>query len=270
MAVTQGIRFLHRFSLGEYDTTFPGANVISVTSTASGDFDKKNLTTTPLREVWRSATAATTQEIVIQANDPSIVIDTFALLNHNLTDLAVVTLEANFTNNFAAPPLSINLSWNAKHMVLVQSLGVAYEYFKIKIVDPTNPCGYLSIGRIIAGESFTMSDNEDITDDIKNGRDDLAYKMKTEGFFRASNERVKVRKLGIRFSKLRTMPGEDDNFLNLQDLFENVGETYPFLTVVDPNDPYFIVMWGQIDSLPADDFDINRYVNFSFQIQEVY
>lgn len=270
MAVTQGIRFLHRFAVGEYDTQFPGNNIISVTSTASGDFSPTNLTTTPLREVWRSATVATTQEIIIEANDPSIVIDTFAILNHNFTDLAVVNLQANTSNNFTSPPVSMNLQWNEKHMLMVNSLGAAYQYFRIRITDPTNPCGYLSIGRIVAGAAFTMTDNEDITDDIKYARDDLAYRMKTEGFSRASNERVKVRNLSISFRKLRTLTGENDNFNNLNDLFENVGEVYPFLTIADLDDPYFIVLWGQIDNLPTDDYDINRYVSLSFKIQEVY
>ena len=271
MADTVGIKFLYQFSLGEYNTTFPGLNVISVTSQASGDHDKKNLTTTPLRETWRSASIVTTQEIIIEANDLNTVIDTFAILNHNLTDLAVVQLQASLIDpTFAAPAFTINFTYNKKHLVLLQDLGLAYRYFKIKITDPTNPCGFIEIGKIVAGKSFTFTNNEDITDKIGIGNDDLSYKMKSEGFFRAANERVKVQKLNVRFSNLDTTIGQDVNYQGLLAFMEEVGETLPFLTIVDPSQPYFKLIWGIIDKMPSESYDINRYVDIPLVIQEVY
>lgn len=269
MAVTEGIKFLYQFSLGEYDITNPGDNVISVTSTAAGDHDKKNLTTTILRETWRSSGVGL-QEIVIQANDTSEAIDTFAILNHNFTDLATVTLQANTVNNFSSPPVSLTIPWNEKHMVLLQDLGTAYSYFKISILDPTNPCGYIEIGRIIGGTSFTFTQNEDITDDFSLQTEDLAYKMKSEGFFRASNERVKIDKLGIKFDKLQTRSPDNDNYLGLKAFTNFVGETLPFLTILDPEDPYFSVIWGQLNQMPMINYTVNRYSTMSLAIEEVF
>lgn len=267
---TQGIKFLHRFSVGEYNTQFPGVNVISVTSTATGDFDKTNLTTSPLREVWRSATASVTQEIIIQANDMNTVVDTFAILNHNLSPLAVVQLQAAFDTGFLAPAFTINFQYSERHLVLLQDLGIAYRYYKIKIIDPTNPCGYIQIGRIIAGKSFTMTNDEDVTDDIKIGREDKSYQMRTEGFFRASNERIKLRKLSVRFEKIQTLTGFNTNYVGLNDVFDNVGTALPFLTCVDPQDPYFCLIWGQFTALPTDDLTVNRYASLSLSIEEVF
>jgi hypothetical protein len=269
MADTSGIKFLFRFSVGEYDQLNPGDNVISVTSQAAGDHDKKNLTTTALRETWRSAGVGT-QEIVIQANDLTDAPDVFAILNHNLTEDAVVTLYGSTTNNFASPALTISFTWHEKHMVITQDFGTTYEYYKIKIIDPTNPCGYFEIGRIVAGLAFTFSVNEDITDDFNIGTDDLAYKMKSEGFFRASNERVKVDRLQIRFDRLRTDAGFNTNYVGIQGMLNFIGETLPFLTILDPDDPYFSVIWGQVDTLPSRTFSVNRYTSMSFAIQEVY
>src|SRR4051812_21280811 len=97
---TVGIKFLYAFTVGEYDFTNPGANVISVTSTAPGH-DKKNLTTTPLRETWRSGpNIATWQEIIIKANSQTYVPDVVALLNHNLTELAVIQVQGSMTTSF--------------------------------------------------------------------------------------------------------------------------------------------------------------------------
>lgn len=268
---TTGIKFLHRWVLGAFDFDNPGNNVISVTSTAAGDFAPKNLTTDILREVWRSATASTTQEIIMEVNDPDTIIDTFAILNHNLTSIAVVQVQAANDVGFLIPAFTLSMTYNKQNMVLLQDLGASYTYFKIKITDPTNPCGYIEIGRVVAGRSFTFTNNEDITDRINVKRDDLAYKMKSEGFFRASNEKVKVDKLRVDFKNLKSLAADDNtNYLGLKDLFENVGETYPFLTIADPSDPYFICMWGLVDDIPAFGYDINRYVDVSLTIQEVF
>lgn len=268
--MSQGIKFLYQFSVGEYNLLDPGSNIISVTSTAAGDHNKKNLTTTPLRETWRSASVAAVQEIVIEANDTTDPIDVFAILNHNISENAVITLQANTVNNFSSPPFTRTLTWNEKHIVLLEELPQAYNFYKLKVLDTTNPCGYIEIGRIVAGTAFTIENNEDITDDFSIATDDLAYKMKSEGFFRASNERVQVDRLQVKFDKLNTTSGEDDNYQGLLAMTKYVGETLPFLTILDPNQPYFSVIWGQIDNLPSKGYMVNRYVNMQFTIQEVY
>lgn len=267
---TTGIKFLYLFSLGNYNTNFPGLNVISVTSTAAGDHNKSNLTTSPLRETWRSASILTTQEIIIEADDLTTVIDTFAILNHNLTDIATVQLQASNNVSFISPAFTISFPYSKKHLLLTQDLGIAYRYFKIKILDPTNPCGFIEIGKIVAGRSFTFTKNEDVTDKFSVANDDLAYKMKTEGFFRASNERIKVKKLNIKFQSLQTVGINADNYTKLLEMLNYCGETIPFLTILDPGEPYFQLVWGQVDSLPTENYDINRYVDLGFSIQEVF
>lgn len=267
---TVGIKFLYNFAVGEYDLDNPGSNVISVTSTAAGDFDKKNLTTTPLRELWRSGSnIASTQEIVIKTNDESVIPDVFAILNHNFTSLAVVQLQGSMTTSFVGAAV-IPFTWTKKNMVLLQSPGAAYKYYKFSILDPSNGCGFIECGRIVAGKSFTMTENEDITDSIQVAPQDLASKTKTEGFFRASNERVKIDKVAVRFEKLQTVAPDNINYLGLQTMFNSVGETFPFLTIVDPEDQAFQITWGMIENLPSRGFTINRYVDMSLSIEEVY
>lgn len=269
-ANTTGIKFLYTFSVGEYDYQSPGSNVLSVTSTAPGDHDKANLTTTPLRETWRSGPDISVfQDIVIKTNDLQNVPDVFALLNHNLTEISVVLLQGSMTNDFTGA-VTIPFQWTKKHMVLLQDVGVAYRYYRFRILDPSNPCGFIEVGRIVAGRAFTFTNNEDITDDVSIHPEDLAYKTRTEGFFRAFNERVKVEKLNIRFSKLQTTAGVNQNYKGLLKMLDNVGETYPFLTIVDPADQDFELLWGVVDSLPSRSFSINRYADFSLQLQEVY
>ncbi len=266
--MSQGARFLYNFSIGSPNVSNPGVNVISVTSTATGDFDKAHLCTNPLRETWRSSDVSL-QEIILEANDLANPIDTFALLNHNLTSLAVVTLQANNFNNFSSPAFSTTMVWNKKHMVYLNELADNYQFFKIKILDPTNPCGFIEIGKIVGGSALIMQSNEDITDDFTITPDDLAYQMKTEGFFRASNEKVKVDKLSVKFDKLTTV-GNADNYNGLLSMTEYVGTTIPFLTILDSNDSNFFIIWGQLNDMPSRAFTINRYTSLGLTIQEVY
>ncbi len=272
---TIGIRFLYEFSLGMYNFSNPGSNVLSVTSQAAGDHEKVNLTTSPLRQTYRSADVAGWQEIIIEVNDQITVADTIAILNHNLTEIAAVEVQFSTDPSFAVIAATLPMVWREKHMVLLQDIGQAYRYWRFRFLDPTNPCGYIEIGRIVAGKAFTVTNDEDITDSFQVGLMDKAYKMNTEGFFRASNERVKIERLSMTFDKLWTTktvedPTRDYNYLGLMRMFKSVGETMPFLTILDPEDTEFFVMWGQIDTLPTRGFTINRYVSIPLTIEEVY
>jgi hypothetical protein len=271
MSSQQGISFLYQFDLGNYNLTNFGANILSVTSTAAGDFDKGNLTTDILSQTWRSANTIGWQEIVIEADVQSR-IDTFAILNHNLSETAIVYVQANISNNFLAPPVNFLVPYQEKHLILCQDFGAAYKYYKVKILDPANACGYIEIGRIVGGRAFTFdnSKGEDITDDIDLAWEDYAETMKTEGFFRVSNERIKTRTLSVNFSKLNTIMGMNKNWLGLRHFINYVGVSKPFLTIVDRNDPSFISLWGQLKDLPNERFTINRFVNLSLKIEETW
>lgn len=271
MSSQQGISFLYNFTLGNRDLVNFGANIISVTSTAPGDFDKGNMTIDPLRQVWRSADVASWQEIVIKA-DLATAIDTIAILNHNLSETAVINLQGNISNSFVAPPLNIFVPWQKKHLIICQNFGQPYSYYRIRILDPSNACGYIEIGRIIGGTAFTFdkSNGEDINDDISYDWKDLADQARTEGFFRASTERIKLRALKVKFSKIRAAAAENDNWIALREMIDTVGISKPFLTIVDRLDPSFISLWGQLDDLPTENFTINRFVSMNLSQTEVW
>lgn len=270
MAVnTDGISFLYQFSLGVYNTSNPGSNVISVTSTASGDHNKTNLTTTPLRQTWRSTSTAT-QTIVMQVNDEVVIPNVFAILNHNLSSNAVVRVKGAMTLDFSNPTFNVAFPYNRKHLCIFGSAGSAYKYYQFTIQDAGNVNGYIEIGRIVAGKTLTLTNNEDMADDFSLQNADLAYQMNTEGFFRASNQRVKVGTLSLNFPRLNSSSGNNANFLGLSDMYNFVGTTTPFLTIVDPSDVYFKLVWGQLNKMPQEQYTINRYVSLGFEIQEIY
>jgi len=269
MSTGTGISFLYRFDLGNRDIYTPGLNVLSVTSQATGDFDKSNLNTESTRHRWRSTDILNWQEIVIKAEKVSN-IDTFAILGHNFSEDAVVQLQANISNNWLAPPITITIPWMRENMVWLEELGGQYEYYRIRVLDPTNPCGFVEIGRIVGGRATTMLNNEDITDSISISTKDYAEQMRTEGFFRQSNQRVKARTLSVKFAKLDTKTGNNDNFTNLRTLFDYVGISVPFLTIVDRQDPSLFTAWGQMDKIPSESYTVNRYMTMPYKFDEVF
>lgn len=269
MSAQEGMSFLYNFDLGNRNVNNPGVNILSVSSTAAGDFDKANLTTESVRHAWRSGSILSFQDIIIQAELASQ-IDTFAILGHNLTEDAVIIVEANIANSFLAPPFQRVVPWTAQDIVLCEDFADTYEFYRVRLLDPTNPCGFIQVGRIVGGRAFTFSNNEDITDDVEIEFEDFADRAKTEGFFMASNNKVVSRELAIKWSKLFSTAPNNTNFLGLKEMYKTVGTTKPFLSILDRGDPGFCSIWGQIDRLPRESYGINKFMSQSIKIKEMF
>lgn len=272
MAIKHGISFLYDFVLGNRNVENPGQNIISVTSQAVGDFDKANLFIDSTRRRWRSSNVLTEQQIVIKT-DIEKEIDTFAILGHNFTPSAVVRIEANFNNEFTAPPFSqvVPVDEDTENLILANDgFGAAYNYFRIRILDPGNPCGYVEMGRVVGGEAFTYQNNEDITDDYRVINNDESETMKTQGYFRASNENVVVREFSANFQKIKTELPDNQNFIQFRRMFKSLKTTRPFLMVLDRDNPNVLNMWCQFTKLPDFAYTVNRFVNYPIRIEEVF
>lgn len=272
MASGEGISFLYSFDLGNRNVNNPGVNIVSVSSQAVGDFDKANLFTDSTRQRWRSTDVLTEQTIVIKA-DLKANIDTFAILGHNFTNSAVVRVEANYNNSFVAPPFSqvVPIDETSENLVLAnEGFGGEYEYYRVRILDPANPCGYVEVGRIVGGRAFTYTNNEDITDNYRIRYRDESERMRTQGYFRASNENVLTRQFSATFQKIRTVLPDNENFLQFREMFKTVKTTRPFLTILDRLNPRVFNVWGQLDNLPDESFTINQFVNYPISIEEVF
>jgi hypothetical protein len=263
------ISFLYNFDLGNRNVDNPGSNILYVTSTKPGDFDVSNILTESTRHCWRSNDILVAQEIIIKA-ELNTNIDCFAILGHNFTDTAVVKIQANVSNNFIAPPVTRYLAYNDYIMMTALAFGANYQYYKISILDPANPDGYIQIGKVIGGRMLQFDKNEDITDSYSVAFKDMSDTMKTEGFFRQSTENVTVRTLSCSFSKLRTDLGSNANYSNLRSMFNYVKTTRPFLTILDPQNPYQLSLWGQLQDIPDESYGTMNYVSIPMKVDEVF
>jgi hypothetical protein len=81
-------------------------------------------------------TSKTSQTIEIDlgsALNPKLI----SFINHNLTSGASVTLEANTTQSWGAPPYSQAVTWRAENMYL--KFDETYRWFRVVISDASNP-----------------------------------------------------------------------------------------------------------------------------------
>jgi hypothetical protein len=269
MSTKTSISFLYSFDLGNRHVEVPTLNIPFVTSTAVGDFSVANITTDSIRHKWRSATALVKQEIIIKAEKTSN-INCFAILGHNFTDAAYVTVQANVSNNFAAPPVTKVVAWSKDNMLVTTPFGGQYQYYKISILDIANPCGYVEIGRVVGGTLLELINNEDITDAYQIGYKDMSEVMKTSGYFRSSNSNIIQRSLSCNFSKLYTTVGNDTNFNNLRKMFQDVKIVKPFLVILDYTNPYRFNAWMVLTDIPDESYTVNDFVNFPVKFEEVF
>ena len=80
-------------------------------------------------------------------------ISSVAIANHNITSGASITLYGNTSSSFASPAFTQVLTWDED--IILQIFGTeTYQYWLIKIVDPSNPDGYIEVGRAWIGEYF--------------------------------------------------------------------------------------------------------------------
>ena len=273
MAV-EGISFLHTITIGEVsDPQDPGGNILEVSTQADGDFDKTNLVTDISRQVWRS-TDTNEQFIKVKSEAPTQP-DTVALIGTNLTADAVVILEANSVDDFDNPPFCVEMlivNAHTTHAVFLNDFGNEYEYFRFRILDPDNPCGYIEVGRVAGGQAFTYTGGkEGLQNAFTIGYTDTSKSMTNEGYSRPSNTNILFRTLQGMLSKMETRDDKDNtNFLGLIEMIENVKTNRPFLTILDRNNPRIFTAWTEFSNLPNLAYDINELATADLKLQEVF
>ena len=145
-----------------------------------------NMQNQRLSKRWRS-TSPTAQTIVVNLGSAQAV-NTVAILGHNLSGSAAVTIEAHTSDSWGTPALSaITLTYNAGAILKYLTTSQTFQYWRYIIDDPTNTDGYVEVGRPWLGtfiainpsslDAFTVTKKR--SDIVTYGRDRQKYA--TEG-----------------------------------------------------------------------------------------
>lgn len=150
-----------------------------------------NLQNQRLSKRWRSTTP-TAQTIVIDLGSAQAV-DTLAVLGHNLSGSAAVSVEAHTSDSWGTPALSaVSLTYDAGVILKYLSSAETYRYWRYTLDDPNNTGAYVEAGRLWLGtflaidpsslDAFTVTKRR--SDTVTYGRDRQKYATEGVGWRR--------------------------------------------------------------------------------------
>lgn len=220
--MAESVRFL-------YDADVWDAATITASSEA-GDLEDDNAVHDFVGRPWRS-TGDTAEWIKFDLGSAEQ-ITCVALFGFNFTSAATVTLQANSSDSWGAPPYSqaLTIETDSEGDVLkrlVFFLDETYQWWRITIADAANPDGYVEIGRIIAGAYYEPP--RGVSEGVSIAVIDPSQGGAQNGLQAAYRQGIIYRRLAAQF-----------RFMNLtqRDKFEGIfrknGRTKPFVIVPHP------------------------------------
>jgi hypothetical protein len=234
--------------LTEFDSRGDGGSNWTASTTATGDFDAENLNSDLVENKWRSTSSLITLDCDTELPQGSLN-DTMAILNHNLTGGAQVTIYASNVSNFATIEKTINLTPSANNIFWAadEAPKEGYRYWRFSIDDPDNPDGYIEIGTIVFGRSRIFNTLENFSDDVEFERRAFSDQVETEGFTAVSNDRGQKNVLSLDFDLLDTT---GQNYYNMKWVFQNLRTTHKMLVIPYPEDPGLLSVFAKLEQMP--------------------
>lgn len=151
-------------------------------------YPEENLQDQRLASKWRS-TDASAQTIVCNLGSAQAV-NTIAVLGHNLSGSASITIEAATADSWASAPWSTSLTYATGAILKYLSASQTYQYWRFTLDDATNSDGYVEAGRVWLGTyleldpssllNFTVTKRR--SDTVVYGRDRQKYATQGVGW----------------------------------------------------------------------------------------
>jgi hypothetical protein len=271
------LRILCEFpSRGLTASNWTATNTVGSPITAAGDFSVQNLDTDIVEQVWRSDGTITGVRLKTDTGLPQgVFVDTLAILNHNMTPSATVTLLGSNDPTFSIIGVVIPLEVRPYDMYWVSAEipPSGYRYWRFDIDDFTNPDGYIEIGTILFGQAEIFQ-GECFVDEIEFELKDYTDTVRTEGFTNVTNSRTQKARLRLDFRSLNYLKR---NFAIMRNMFQRDRTVNKCLWIPTP-DPVFqevtatFAVFGKMSSVPTErhnskgrDLD---FVSFTVEVDE--
>ncbi len=114
-----------------------------------------NILDSRLTRTFRTVAGITTVNIVFDAGS-AINVTSICIANHNITSGATIKLQGNATDSWGSPSVDETVTWNAG-IIKKDISQETYRYWRISIVDGSNPDTYIEIGRAWIGDLFNTA-----------------------------------------------------------------------------------------------------------------
>jgi len=229
-----------------YDTSvFDGATV--TTNSDTTDLPATNLQNAIVRRPWR--TAGTTQMAwAVYDLGTATAVDMIAVFGHNLTSVALLTIQGNASDSWGSPSLNVGLTIpaNADSVLFEKAVSFAtgtYRYWRLA-VQGANDGTYWEVGRLMAGQYFEPTVPQDLR--AQRSIEDPSITDRADGMQTYSRE---VDQFYVyRINQTNLSQGDRDSWLAM---FQNRGTRLPMAIAFDPtNDHRFNrdTIYGKIAS----------------------
>lgn len=242
---TCNLRILYRFpSRGTSGTNW------TASSTKAGDFSVNNLNTDLVEQCWRSNDELSCWVTCDTELPQGVFLDTLAILSHNISRSAVVTLLGSNSPSMAPVGVEIDLPVTDENIFYIAPTlpMTGYRYWRVNVEDINNENDFIQIGTIVFGNS-TIFQNENIVDEIRTGRRHYSDKVSTEGFTNVMNDRSMKKWTTINIRSLDVMAG---NYDNLQEVFNYARTNLKCLWVPTPKRPQIYTVFAKLSELPEE------------------
>jgi hypothetical protein len=127
-----------------------------------------------------------------------------AIMAHNLTSGATVALQANSSDTWGSPSYSQALTIATDsdsnvipRLVYFKTAGSLYRYWRLLILDPTNPDTYIQIGRVVLGQEYEAT--RDLSSDLRVELIDPSEGSKSPGEVPVLTQKARFRRIRSSF-----------------------------------------------------------------------
>ena len=220
-------------------------------SQEAGDFGVNNINTDIPEQVYRSLVDNGIQITSDTGIPQGVAIDTLAILNHNLTKSATVSLQGADNAGFAPIGTTINITPNVRlndmYFIAPTLPSQRFRYWRLLIDDVNNADGFIEIGIVVFGNAKIFSNADCIENPLVPGKTDFNDVIRTEGFTNISNRRAVRKKLGLSFDKMNNDIG---NFDLINEIFDFALTSLKCLWIPTPQRPHKYAMFAKLVDLP--------------------
>jgi len=231
-------------------------------SNVNSSYPIANIQDTRLSKYFRSDTDA---DFGIIINLTGLTASYIAILNHNLSSGATITLQANATDSWGAPTFSQAITWGSG-MIVQSFTEQTFAYWRLLISDNSNPDTYIKIGHLYLSGSLTLPAmaQDQVVDKKTTSKNSISYSGQAYG-----KQMYMYRSAKVNFPFISLTQRDD-----MLDLFISQENIYPVIVLIweanlDIESPIYSV-------IDQDSFGMSRNgkiakpFKMSFQIREVF
>jgi hypothetical protein len=230
-------------------------------SSEKAQFPKENTQEDIVTMSWRS-NGTVSNEIFVADFGVASEYNFVALLGHNITSAATITIYGADNSGFTTGVVSQNLTHNGNNIFTFLASTYSKRYFRIQIQDASNPAGYLQVGTIIVGKYVEL--NRHFGAYSKALVDESEVEKSPTGNLFTVQARTMLQRWSLPFTGL-----DDNSAAAIELMVAEVGIRKALIFCTDPTTPNSTSYWVHFVEPPAKECRHSGYWSATFELEEV-